>query len=197
MIDSHLQTLCLKITENDDQGAFGELFSLYYPRLLTFAVSILKKHELGEEVVEDVFLKLWQNRKMLDAIKNINYYLLVAVKHTALDYLTKEKKMRYVSLENVELEFGDVELNPENALISMESILAIQKIIESLPDKCKLIFRLIKENGLKYREVAELLNISIKTVETQMTIALSRVGSALQNQRRTENDTGFKKRKEL
>ncbi|MEJ7736805.1 MAG: RNA polymerase sigma-70 factor [Chitinophagaceae bacterium] len=197
MIDPRLHTLCLKITENDDQGAFGELFAQYYPSLLPFAVSILKNHELGEEVVEDVFMKLWQNRKMLNAINNINYYLLVAVKHTALDYLNKEKRTQHVSLENVELEFGDVELNPENALISRESILVIQKIIESLPDKCKLIFRLVKENGLKYREVAELLNISIKTVETQMTIALSRVGSALENQRITENDASFKKRKEL
>ena len=197
MINNHLHTLCLAIAENDDQGAFGELFALYYPRLLSFAVTILKNRELGEEVVEDVFMKLWQNRKMLNAIKNINYYLLVAVKHTALDYLNKEKKVQFVSLENIELEPGDLELNPENALISRESILAIQKIIEFLPDKCKLIFRLVKESGLKYREVAELLNISIKTVETQMSIALSRVGAALENQRRIENADSFKKRKEL
>jgi DNA-directed RNA polymerase specialized sigma24 family protein len=74
---------------------------------------------------------------------------------------------------------------------------AIQRIIGSLPDKFRLIFRLIKENGLKYREVAQLLNISIITVETQMIIVLSRVGSALKIQRRKENDTVFRNSKEL
>ncbi|MBN8858081.1 MAG: RNA polymerase sigma-70 factor [Sphingobacteriales bacterium] len=196
MIDANLHTICQKITKGDDQGAFGELFSLLYPKLLPFAVSILNSRESGEEVVEDVFVKLWQNRKMLDAIKNIKYYLLVAVKHTSLDYLNREKKTQHESLENIDLEFGDFELNPENALISRENIVAIQKEIESLPNRCKLIFRLVKENGLKYKEVGELLNISTKTVETQMTIALSRIGSALRKQLAAEGTTDLKKLKE-
>jgi RNA polymerase sigma factor (sigma-70 family) len=83
-------------------------------------------------------------------------------------------------LDEVEVEFGDIPVNPENTLISAENIRIIQAIINDLPPRCKLIFRLIKEDGLKYREAADLLNVSVKTIETQMSLALSKIGTALQ-----------------
>ena len=153
-----IEKLCLQIAEFDDEVAFGELFKLYFPRLLLFAEAILKSREQAEEAVEDVFLKLWENRKVLSAINNINYYLLVAAKHRALDYLEKIKKQAVIGLDEVEVEFGDISVNPENALISAESVRIIQTIINDLPPRCKLIFRLVKEDGLKYREAADLLN---------------------------------------
>ena len=180
MLVTPLNTLCLQIAEQDDEAAFGELFKYCYPRLLLFAKAILKNHELAEEAVEDVFLKLWQNRKMLPAINNLNYYLLVAAKHTAIDYLEKMKRQAFFSLDDVEIAFGEIPVDPENKLISAEAIAIIQDIINSLPPKCKLIFRLVKDDGLKYKEVAELLNISVKTVETQMSLAFSKIGTALQ-----------------
>ena len=181
MLATPLTTLCLQIAEDDDEAAFGEIFKLFYPRLLLFAQAILKSRELAEEVVEDVFLKLWENRKMLPAIKNLHYYLLVAAKHKALDYLEKMKRQAVISLDDVDVAFGEITINPENSMISAETIRIIQTIIETLPPRCKLIFRLVKEDGLKYREVAELLNISIKTVETQMSLALTKIGTALQS----------------
>ncbi|HEY8968311.1 MAG TPA: RNA polymerase sigma-70 factor [Puia sp.] len=175
-----ISQLCLQIAESDDEVAFGELFQLHYSRLLLFAEAILKNHEAAEEAVEDVFLKLWENRKVLPAINNINYYLLVAVKHKALDYLEKTKKQAIIGLDDVEVEFGEIPVNPENVLISAESVRIIQTIINDLPPRCKLMFRLVKEDGLKYREVADLLNVSIKTVETQISLALNKIGTALQ-----------------
>jgi RNA polymerase sigma-70 factor (family 1) len=180
MSTASINQLCLQIAEHDDEAAFGELFKVYYPKLLLFTESILKSREPAEEAVEDVFLKLWENRKVLPAISNLNYYLLVAAKHKALDYLEKIKRQAVISLDEVEVEFGDIPINPENTLISIENIRIIQTIINDLPPRCKLIFRLIKEDGLKYREVADLLNVSVKTVETQMTLALSKIGAALQ-----------------
>jgi RNA polymerase sigma-70 factor (family 1) len=180
MLAFQLTTLCLQIAEHDDEAAFGELFKYFYPKLLLFTKAILKNHELAEEAVEDVFLKLWQNRKMLPAINNLNYYLLVAAKHTAIDYLEKMRKQTFFSLDDVEIAFGEIPVDPENKLISAEAIHIIQEIIDSLPPKCKLIFRLVKDDGLKYKEVAELLNISVKTVETQMSLAFAKIGTALQ-----------------
>ncbi|HEY4147521.1 MAG TPA: RNA polymerase sigma-70 factor [Chitinophagaceae bacterium] len=180
MPTASINQLCLQIAEFDDEVAFGELFQLHYSRLLLFAEAILKSREPAEEAVEDVFLKLWENRKVLPAINNINYYLLVAVKHKALDYLEKTKKQAIISLDDVEVEFGDIPVNPEKALISAESVLIIQAIINDLPPRCKLMFRLVKEDGLKYREVADLLNVSVKTVETQLSLALNKIGTALQ-----------------
>jgi RNA polymerase sigma-70 factor (ECF subfamily) len=180
MPTASINQLCLQIAESNDEVAFGELFKLYYPRLLLFAQSILKSREPAEEAVEDVFLKLWENRKVLPAINNLNYYLLVAAKHKALDYMEKMKRQAVISLDEVEVEFGDMAVNPENILISAESVRIIQSSINELPPRCKLIFRLVKEDGLKYREAADLLNVSVKTVETQMSLALSKIGAALQ-----------------
>lgn len=182
-----INQLCLQIAEFDDEMAFGELFKLYYTRLLLFTEAILKSREQAEEAVEDVFLKLWENRKVLPAINNINYYLLVAAKHKALDYLEKMKKQAIISLEDVEVEFGDISVNPEDTLISLESVRIIQTIINDLPPRCKLMFRLVKEDGLKYREVADLLNVSIKTVETQLSLALHKIGTVLQTRLPSEN----------
>jgi RNA polymerase sigma-70 factor (ECF subfamily) len=182
-----IDELCLQIAEFDDEVAFGELFKLYFPRLLLFAEAILKSREQAEEAVEDVFLKLWENRKVLSAVNNINYYLLVAAKHRALDYLEKIKKQAVIGLDEVEVEFGDIPVNPENTLISAESVRIIQTIINDLPPRCKLIFRLVKEDGLKYREAADLLNVSVKTIETQMSLALSKIGAALQTRLPSEN----------
>ncbi len=180
MPTTNINQLCLQIAKFDDEVAFGELFKLHYTRLLIFTEAILKSREHAEEAVEDVFLKLWENRKVLPAINNVNYYLLVAAKHKALDYLEKMKKRPLISLEDVEVEFGDISVNPEDTLISAEGVRMIQTIINDLPPRCKLMFRLVKEDGLKYREVADLLNVSIKTVETQISLALSKIGAALQ-----------------
>jgi len=172
--------ICLQIAESDDEWAFGELFRLYYPRLLSFAEAMLNSREPAEETVEDVFLKLWENRKVLPAINNLTYYLLVSVKHQALDYLDKMKRHSVISFEDISFDIGEMEPNPETTFISTESIRIIQAAINTLPPRCKLIFHLIKEDGLKYREAADLLNVSVKTVETQMSLALRKVGEALQ-----------------
>lgn len=172
--------LCLQIAESDDEWAFGELFRTYYPRLLSFAEALLNSREPAEEAVEDVFLKLWENRKVLPAINNLNYYLLVSVKHRAFDYLDKMKKHPVVSFEDLSFDIAELALNPESTVISSENLRIIQAAINSLPPRCKLIFHLVKEDGLKYREAADLLNVSIKTVETQVSLALRKVGEALQ-----------------
>lgn len=169
------------LVANDDEVAFEAIFKLFYVKLLQFAATILKSREEAEEVVEDVFMKLWDNRKTLPAIKNLNFYLLVAVKHCALNYLEKNKKHNNIVLEELEVEFGELSMNPEESLISSEKIKNIQRIIDNLPAKCKLIFRLIKEDGLKYKEAATLLNLSVKTIEAQMSLALSRIGFELRS----------------
>jgi RNA polymerase sigma-70 factor (family 1) len=171
--------LSLLVAENDDEAAFEKLFTHFYPKLLSFSLSVLSTRELAEEATEDVFLKLWQNRKTLPAIKNLNYYLFTAVKHSSLDYLSRIRRDAVFPLDDIAVEFGDLRPNPEEHLISAEAVKRIQSAVDALPARCKLIFRLVKEDQLKYREVAELLGLSIKTVETQMSLALSKVGQAL------------------
>lgn len=181
MLATSISKLCLLVAEQDDQSAFSELFQLFYPKLLSLAQAILKHRQTAEEAVQDVFLQLWKNRKVLPAINNLQYYLFVAAKHSALDHLEKMKRQSHLALEEAGIAFGTIESTPEHALISAEMMQAIQASINELPPRCKLIFRLVKEDGLKYREVAELLQLSVKTVETQMSLALDKVYKALQS----------------
>ena len=164
------------VAENDDQLAFQELFRHFFPGLLSFAEAYMKNRVFAEEVVEDVFIKLWENRKTLPAIRNLNYYLYVAVKHAAINYLEKNRRQPALfSIDQLEESVLCFRQTPEDLLISEELLKEITSIINSLPPQCRLIFRLVKEEGLKYREVAELLNVSAKTVENQMSIAFHKL----------------------
>lgn len=176
MLSEKLTKASVAVAENDDQTAFQELFRHFFPGMLSFATSYMKNKMMAEEVVEDVFVKLWENRKMLPAIRNLNYYLYVATKHAALNALKKDKAQEVIfHIDELEEEILHFNRTPEDMMISEQTLKEIEGIINSLPGRCRLIFRLVKEEGLRYREVAELLNISEKTVENQMTIALQKL----------------------
>lgn len=176
MLSEKLIRAAVNVAENDDQSAFQELFRHFFPGLLSFAESYMKNRMLAEEVVEDVFVKLWESRKMLPAIKNLNYYLYVAVKHGAINCLEKNRrKGNSFTIDDLEEEALHFNRTPEDLMISEQVLREIEHMINTLPPKCRLIFRLVKEEGLRYKEVAELLSISAKTVENQMTIALQKL----------------------
>ena len=196
MFCQEIQTAVLLVSEKDDEASFEKLFKHFYPNLLSFAESFLKNRFLAEEVVEDVFIKLWANRKVLSAIKNLTYYLYVAVKHETINCLTKQKRLAMLSLDEVEVEPLHFHKTPESILISAEITKEIEGAINDLPPRCQLIFRLVKEDGLKYREAADLLNVSVKTVETQISLALSKITeviSAKLPHTATDNFSGYLK----
>ena len=177
MTEDRKRYLMIAIAEHNDQAAFDELFTCYFTGLVSFAGSILKDRQLAEEVVEDVFIKLWQNRTTMLSIKNISYYIYTATKYAAINALKSHRTILYE-------DFGDdirlTYTSPETSFISHENISLITGAVNDLPPKCRLIFRLIKEEGLKYDEVARLLQLSVKTVEGQMTIAIKKLTQTLQ-----------------
>ena len=179
MMAEDIPILALKIAEHDDEAAFEKLFHYFYPGLFSFASTYMKNREWAMEVTDDVLISLWENRKMLPAIRNLTYYLYVATKHGALNCLKKNRKNSTLDLDEVPGGIMAFHRNPENILVSEEIIRDIENAVSSLPGKCQLVFRLIKEEGLKYREVAELLGLSVKTVEAQMSIALRKIQEAL------------------
>jgi RNA polymerase sigma-70 factor (ECF subfamily) len=179
MLAEDIVILSLKVADHDDQTAFEQLFYHFYPGLFSFATAYMKNREWAMEVTDDVLINLWENRKMLPAIKNLTYYLYVATKHGSLNCLQKNRKNSNLDLDQVPSATFALHRNPENILVSEEILRDIENAISSLPGKCQLIFRLIKEEGLKYREVAELMGLSIKTVEAQMSIALRRIEATI------------------
>lgn len=177
--DLQIQNLLDRISKNDEK-ALQQLFELYGDGLLRFSVSIIKKKELAEEVVCDVFFQLWLQRKKISTIENIKAYLFTATKNTTINYLEKEKRVRFSSLDDISVTLPIDEICPETELISAELRNAIEQAIQHLPERCKLIFSLAKIEQFKYKEIAQILGISVKTIDHQLTIALKKIGEAIE-----------------
>ena len=176
---SLLGKLIERIAYNNDANAYKELFLLYHKRLLNFSITITHSKESAEEVVSDVFLKLWMNRSTLTTIENFHLYIYIVTKNLSINRTLKEKKEQSFSLDETVVNTKNIYFDPEQLLITSEMQKRIWLAIETLPPKCQLIFKLIREDGLKYKEVAELLNLSVKTIENQMTIALKRISESI------------------
>ncbi|HEY4936311.1 MAG TPA: RNA polymerase sigma-70 factor [Puia sp.] len=162
-----------------DQIALKALYDRYSSKLFQLAFAIVRSKEMAEEVVEDVFIKVWKKRIQLGRIENFTFYLYVMTKNCSRDYLRKYGNKKSINLDEVALPFYRVDATPEDLMITEEVINQINKAINELPTKCRLIFKLVKEDGLKYREVAELLHLNRKTVENQVGIALKKIHSVV------------------
>ena len=176
---NEIKELQYKISRDGDQQAYAQLYLDFMPNLLRFARSIIKNHELSEEVVSDVFIKIWQNRAEIGKVDNLKLYLYVSTKNTALNYLSRHFRKDVISLEEMSLNISMGTYNPEQLLITSEAVKKINLEIQRLPPRCRLIFKLVKEDRLRYNEIARLLNISVKTIDNQMAIALKKISSAI------------------
>ena len=158
-----------------DQRAFRELFDHYAEKLSRFAFSIVKNKEAALELVDEVFVKFWKQRVNVPAIQNLRTYLYTAVKNAALNYLSIRARLQVTEpFDFINIQLQD-EGSPEQQLIAAEILKKIRAAVEELPPRCKMIFKLVREDNLKYREVAEILNLSINTVDAQMVIAVKRI----------------------
>ena len=164
---------------NDDQLAYRQLFILFYNKLSRFVMGFTKSKELTEEIVSDVFINVWRRRKNIQEIMNLKLYLYVSAKNITFNYLKKLHRENLADLDSVEIEPEDPFADPGAAMITREMNSKLKAAINSLPPRCKLIFKLIKEDGLTYKETAQLLNISESTVENQVSIALKKISGAI------------------
>jgi len=163
----------------NDVHAFEDLYRQYFVRLYRFCFSILHVKEPAEEIVNDVFMNLWKRRAVLSEIGSLEAYLYVSVKNLSLNYLRDDHFTHTVEIEERCNNYIQFNADPETLMMSAEAVNRLRCAIERLPPRCKLIFSLVKESGLKYKDVAILLGLSVKTVEAQMTIALRRIRHAV------------------
>ena len=156
--------------------AFEELYNFYHKKLIAFSQNFTRSKELAEEVVEDVFVKLWCKRERVADIGNLNVYLYTAIKHQSLNALSKETRRVITELLDVsEFDVSSAEKSPYDLMVTSELMQLVEAAIDTLPPKCKLIFKMVREDQLKYKEVAEILNISVNTIDVQMAIAVKRI----------------------
>ena len=190
MTESEVRKLLRQMKELDSQTAFRDFYNMTYDRLFRIAYYYVKQEEWSQEIVLDIFLKLWKQRDTLLDVKNIEDYCFILVKNASLNYLEKESKYTTIHSDSLP-EPQEQSYSPEESLISEELFAIYVKALDRLPERCREIFVMSKLKGMKYRcreifirireekqsyaQVAEELDISIKTVDAQLQKAVSRL----------------------
>lgn len=170
--------LIIALKEGDIQ-AFSQLFDRYGKRLFHFSVGYLKSAENAEEIVQDVFLKIWNNRQELLAQKSFESYLFTIAKNGILNTIRKSKSEQvYLNYKKIHPD-KNVLLDDELDYKELEK--AYTESVEKLSSKRKEIYLLSRQHSLSNAEIADRMNISVKTVENQMTSALSHIRKNLRS----------------
>jgi RNA polymerase sigma-70 factor (ECF subfamily) len=153
-----------------DKKAFEGLFKDYFKPLVAYGYKFVNDLDVSKEIVHDVFVNFWNNRESIDLNKSVKSYLFNSVANRCRNWIRDHKKFQAnVELENVEQSSYQTS---HDALEFKELEQKVNTAIENLPDKTKEIFKMNRFEGLKYAEIAKKLNVSVKTVEAQMSKAL-------------------------
>lgn len=162
-----------------DEQALEVIFRTYYPGLVGFARRYVKMTEIAEELVQDLFLKMWSRRGSLGEIDSVKTYLFRAARNTALNHLRRRKlEHEWLEKEGTTI-MEERSLEGDEAVTESEVAAAVRAAVDRLPPRCREVFMLSRDGGLTYGEIAKSLGISIKTVETQMGRALRALRESL------------------
>lgn len=163
----------------DDRKAFEEIFRTYYTELCNFCLKYVRVETMAEEIVQEIFINIWDRRAELAITVSIKAYLYTAVRNRSFNYLKLQlpKEQKKVEVDNI----GIFETDTREDEIMLDELKDQVKLaIDNLPNKCRIIFNLSRNSGLTYREIAEELDISVKTVENQIGLALKKLREQLQ-----------------
>jgi RNA polymerase sigma-70 factor (ECF subfamily) len=168
--------LFLSLLEKGGKHAFETLFRLYYSKLVHIARGYLVYQQEAENIVQNVFLKIWENKECLGEVSNINNYLYTMTKNLCLDQLKHEKVKRNY-LDNSyriksEIQYKFIQDEAASLLLENELEEKIVQSMELLPEKCKNIFKKSRLEGLKHSEIAAELGVSHRTVDNHIASAL-------------------------
>ena len=174
-------TLLINAIKNDDEKAFKFIYLSYYDMLCAYTLNYTGNISEAEDIVQDVLINFWERRHKLNIRSSIKSYLFRAAHNKYIDsYRTKKWKSEV--LETIRQNALQPMIEEEKvAGFSKAQIDALKKAIENLPPKCKEIFLLSKIQGKKYKEIAAICDITIKTVENQIGIAFKKLKEALKN----------------
>lgn len=168
--------LWLRIHENDDVKAMEALFKLHYNSLCRFAHRLLQSETAAEDVVQNTMVQLWDRRTSIKIETSVKAYMFRAVHNASLNMLKREQRLSYLDESPNEHLLG-TKLPDDQKLSEVQKRIA--EAIASLPDKCRMVFLLSREKELKYHEIADAMEISVKTVENHMNKALKTMHARL------------------
>ena len=162
-----------------DRKAFDRLFEEYFKELCNYAFLLVRDETAAEEVVTDVFFRLWCKRKEVSIKVSVKKYLVKSVYNVSLNYLKHQgvvkqyKDLRIVMQKEKEVLPGDYSTSPLALLEYNELEALVKSAIDKLPDQCRKVFTMNRFKGMKYQEIAQALNISMSTVKYHMSTALN------------------------
>ncbi len=179
--EEELQKL-IALVKKSDEVAFKKLFRLYHDGVYWYCLKLLKDDQLAEDILQEVFLRLWRNREGINLSKSLRSYLFTVAHNLCLNTI-RDKNLARDKLKHLDHETSH-DLNP--VAITSENQLkeALSEAIDKLPEKCKEVFLLSRNDGLSQKEISKKLGIGIKTIETH-------IGNALKKIKKSLNDSGF------
>ena len=163
--------LIANLLAKKDEAAFEQVFKSHFKSLHAYACTILKEEAQAEEIVQQVFFKLWERADSLTITGSVTAYLYRAVHNESLNYI-KHKKVRSEHRLHVAYSMKDQADHASKKVLNSELEKKLQEAMEELPEQCRTIFQMSRFEEMKYREIADKLDISVKTVENQMGKAL-------------------------
>lgn len=175
-----LEKILIEKLSQNDQSAFGVLFTRYYNDLVRFSIRFTSDSNAAEELVQDVFVKLWENRNSLNIKNSLRSFLLTAVQNRSIDYLRfMNIRTKYASeiLENIIVSDNDTEKRILHAELEEHFL----KAVSNLPQPFAEVYRLNRNDLLTYDQIAEKLGVSVRTVEVRMSKALAIIRNELKD----------------
>jgi RNA polymerase sigma-70 factor, ECF subfamily len=171
--------ILISIIKQDDYSGFNRLFFKYYSSLCSYVDTIITDSSGAEDIVQNLFIKLWSDRKKILINKDINSYLFRAAKNSAMNYLRAERNRKKAinNLEIINVQQEKEESNQEEFLQKLE------ECINQLPERSKEVLLMHRFEELRQKEIAERLNISIKTIKNQLWKSLRYLKSCLEEKK--------------
>jgi RNA polymerase sigma-70 factor (ECF subfamily) len=177
-IDSTQDSLSYFLKSGDEK-AFQKVFEFYFPRLTRFAFTFLYNAAHSDDIVMEVMETFWMKRASLGSIANPKTYFYTCVRNKCIDFIRKKKDILAFDIDDEQIPQYFTNRNPEKIFLENELYAKIDQAVNALPVKTRMVYRLIKEDGLKYSEAADVLDISQKTVDYHLSNAMQMIRSEI------------------
>lgn len=169
----------IRLLNNGDQRGMDYIFQAYHKKIYFFVIKLGMSNAIAEELVQDVFVKVWNSKQYIKESGNIQSYIYTIAKNVVIDEYKRQVKRK--AAEDYQIHLMNPSNDTERRVEYNELKSTIGKILEKLPEKRRMVFEMSRFEGKKNREIAEEMGISIKTVETHLTLALQTFKSSLKN----------------
>lgn len=156
-----------------DHDSYETLFDLYYAKFVNFADALLRDRTVAKDIVQEAFVRIWLNRSKLNEYQSLENYIYVIVKRLVLNYIRDLKPVENLDSENVRMVQNNTWGGEDLIVIANETRSRINNLVAKMPPQRRTVFMMSRNQGLSNREIAESLQISVKTVERHITLALA------------------------